>query len=56
MERIAHKSRRPLEANASEIAQYQRMTPAQRIQVARALKGRVYPSPQPDVRKWHRKR
>jgi hypothetical protein len=55
MERIVHKSRSPREAKAWEIAQYWKMTPAQRIQIAHTLKRRAYPMPQPDVRACHRK-
>jgi len=55
MERIAHKSRTAQEATAWEIAQYHRMTPARRVQIAHALKRRAYPKPRPDVRAWHRK-
>jgi len=55
MERVAHKSRNVQEAKDWEIAQYQRMTLARRVQIARALKRRAYPMPQPDVRAWHRK-
>lgn len=55
MQRIARKSRNAQEAEVWEIAQYRAMTPAQRIRVARALKRRAYPVPQPDVREWHRK-
>ena len=53
VERIAHKSRTPRQAAAWEIAQYRQMTPAERIRVARALRRRAYPSPQPDVRACH---
>jgi len=55
MERVGHKSRNVQEAKDWEIAQYQRMTLAQRVRVARALKRRAYPGPQQDVRSWHRK-
>ena len=56
MERVAHKSRSPREAQAWEIAQYQRMTPAQRVYAARLLKERAYPPPRPDVRECHRRK
>jgi hypothetical protein len=49
MQRVARKSRNAREAQAWEIAQYLKMTPQQRIQVARALRRRAYPPPQPDV-------
>jgi hypothetical protein len=55
MKRVAHKSRSAQEAKAWEIAQYRRMTPAQRVQIARTLKRRAYPVPQPDVRQCHRR-
>ena len=55
MERVAHKSRSPREAQAWEIAQYQRMTPAQRVYAARLLKERAYPPPRPDVRECYRR-
>jgi len=55
MQRIVQKSRNRREAAAWELAQYQGMTPAERIKVARVLKRRAYPGRQPDVREWHRK-
>ena len=55
MERIVHKSRNHREAQAWEQTQYQKMTPAERLRIARTLKRRAYPGPQPDVRGWHRK-
>lgn len=56
MERVAHKSRSAREAAVWERAQYKEMTLAERVRVARALKRRAYPPPQPDVREWHRRR
>jgi len=56
MERVVHKSRNPREAEAWEIVQYRRMTPAQRVNAGRLLKERAYPPPRPDVREWHRRR
>jgi len=56
MERIGRKSRGARDAQAWEIAQYQRMTPAERLRAARILKERVYPKPRPDVRECHRRK
>jgi hypothetical protein len=53
MKRVAHKNRSAQEAKAWEIAQYRRMTPAQRVQIGRTLRRRAYPVPQPDVRECH---
>lgn len=55
MQRIVHKSRNHRKALAWEQTQYQKMTPAERLRIARTLKRRAYPGPQPDVRGWHRK-
>jgi len=56
MERIARKSRSFREAEAWELAQYHQMTPAERIAAAHALRARIYPPPQKDVRECHRPR
>ena len=56
MERIAHKSRGAEEAKAWEIAQYRKMTLAERLRTARVLKERAYPRPRPDVRECHRRK
>jgi hypothetical protein len=56
MERSAHKSRSFREAEAWELTQYHQMTPAERIQAAHALRARICPLPQKDVRECHRRR
>ncbi|MFN0151648.1 MAG: hypothetical protein ACKVU1_13170 [bacterium] len=54
MERIVHIAKSFEEAEAWDIEQQVRMTPAERMRVARVLKDRCYPPNSPDVRECHR--
>lgn len=53
MERIVNKARSFAEAEKWDQLQYQTMTGAERMKVARAIKDRVYPGKVPDVRECH---
>ena len=53
MERIVHKTRDFRAADAWDIEQHLRMTPQERMRVARMLKDRVYPPDAKDVRACH---
>ena len=50
MERIVHKTKSFKEAKDWDIRQYLLMSPQERMEIARILKSRVYPPPNPDVR------
>lgn len=54
VERIVHIAKSFEEAEAWDIEQQVRMTPAERMRVARVLKDRCYPPNSPDVRECHR--
>ena len=54
MERVIHKASSHDEAQRWDIAQQLSMTPAERLQAARAIKDRAYPDEAKDVRAWHR--
>ena len=53
LKRVISIFRSHAEAEAAEIAEQVAMTPAQRLQIARVLKKKVYGSKPPDVRKSH---
>jgi len=55
MERIVHKAKNHQEAEDWDIEQSIRMTPAERQQIAKALKDKFYGKNCPDVREYHRK-
>jgi hypothetical protein len=50
MERMVKKSRGFLEAEAWDKQQYRSMSPVERMRAARALKNRLFPGKNPDVR------
>lgn len=54
MKRVVHIARNHQEAHRWDIEQHVSMTPQERLQVARTLKDRAYPSDAKDVRECHR--
>jgi hypothetical protein len=54
VERIVHKAANFKEADEWEIQQHLAMTPQERMRVAKAIKERMFPGKNPDVREWHR--
>lgn len=54
MERTIHKSASHEEALRWDIEQHLRMSPEERMNAARILKERAFPSDAKDVREWHR--
>jgi hypothetical protein len=54
MDRIVHKSNSHAEALRWDIEQHVRMSPEERMEAARILKERSFPSDAKDVREWHR--
>lgn len=55
MERIAKKSKSFAEADAWDREQHRQMTPTERMAAGRAIKNRLFPGKQPDVRECHLK-
>ncbi len=55
MKRVVNKAASFEEAESWDIKQQIEMTPQERMRAARAIKDRLFPPPQPDVREWHRK-
>jgi hypothetical protein len=54
MERIVHIARSFAEADKWDIRQQMAMTPQERMRVAKAIKERMFPGKNPDIREWHR--
>lgn len=54
MKRIVHKTTSHEEALRWDIEQHVRMAPEERMNAARILKDRAFPSDCRDVREWHR--
>lgn len=54
MERVVKKSRSFRQADQWDVLQSIALTPQERIQMAHALRKRVYPAGAKDVRTWHR--
>jgi hypothetical protein len=53
VERIVHKARNFAEAHALELRQNLAITPQERMRAAKAIKDRMFPGRNPDVREWH---
>ena len=56
MERVIHKSHDFKSAAEWDIQQHIRMSPQERMRIARILKDRAYPPDSKDVREWHKKK
>jgi hypothetical protein len=54
VERVVNKAANFAEADEWEIRQHLAMTPQERMRAAKALKERMFPGKNPDVREWHR--
>jgi hypothetical protein len=54
VERIVHKAASFAEANEWEIRQHLELTPQQRMRAAKAIKERMFPGRNVDIREWHR--
>lgn len=56
MEKVGKRSRSFEEAEEWDIEQQVSMTPQERMKAAKAIKDRLFPPPQPDVRECHKKK
>lgn len=54
MEAVVNKAKTFAEADQWDVQQQVRITPNERMRIAKALKDRAFPKPHIDIREWHR--